>query len=219
MSEQHSIELRLIQVLGAIACVALGGMLLILPYRLYERDIRHASEDAHRISSVVHAALSRTLLEGEDITDLLNRFQGVADFEIDLEKLAAGADHPAADSRRGSSELDGTDLTYTAAPILDREGNTWLATMHFDLSPMKRASVRLIIDLVLLVALGSMAFSVVAFWLIHSSLVQPIRRATKRIEDFDAEGEPLEMPEFATVEMSALAEAVERACRSRNATH
>ena len=214
-STSRSIEVRLIQLLVAIACTALVGMLMILPYRLYERDIRHASEQAHRISSVAHAALAQGLAAGDGVNDLMNRFQSVADFEIELEKLGDAGDHPAAVTQRGTSELDGTDLTYVAAPILDARGDTWLATMHFDLSPMKRDSIRLIIDLVLVVGLGSLGFSIVVFWLIRSSLVQPLRRVTRRIAQFEATGEPLEMPTFHTSEMRELAEAIERASHAQ----
>lgn len=209
-----SIETRLIQLLVAIAFVAIVGMMLILPYRLYERDIRHASEEAHRISSVAHAALARSLAAGDDVNDLLNRFQGVGAFDIELEKLSNASEHPAADTRRGTSELDGTDLSYVAAPILDAKGDTWLATMHFDLSPMKRDSIRLIIDLVLVVGFGSLAFSVVVFWLIRSSLLQPLHRVTRRIASFEESGGELEMPVFHTTEMRELADAVGRSLRA-----
>ena len=40
MADRSSIEFRLILTLSAIALVAVVGLLLILPYRLYERDIR-----------------------------------------------------------------------------------------------------------------------------------------------------------------------------------
>ena len=43
----------------------LAGVLAILPYRLYARDVRHATVHAHRIASVVHTALSHAILEGE----------------------------------------------------------------------------------------------------------------------------------------------------------
>ncbi|UCE85347.1 MAG: hypothetical protein JSU66_13500 [Deltaproteobacteria bacterium] len=66
------------------------------------------------------------MLEGEDVTDLVNRFQGSADLEVRLSRLGGDEVHPAAASRKGSSEPRGTDLTYTAAPILERDGNTWL---------------------------------------------------------------------------------------------
>ena len=42
MSNQQSVERHLIVVLGAIACIAVLGVLAILPYRLYMRDIRQA---------------------------------------------------------------------------------------------------------------------------------------------------------------------------------
>jgi hypothetical protein len=42
MSQAPSVERRLIITLLAIACIAIGGVLAILPYRLYARDIQQA---------------------------------------------------------------------------------------------------------------------------------------------------------------------------------
>jgi hypothetical protein len=216
MGAQRSVEIRLIQVLAVIAMMAIAGVLVLLPYRLYSRDIRHATVEAHRISNVLHAALSQAILAGEDTTSLVNRFQGIADLEIRLRALGSGEEHPAAVSGRGSSTLDGTDLTYVAPPILDREGRTWIAEMYFDLSPMKRESVQLIIDLVLAVVIGSMLFSVLVFWLVHVSLVVPLRHATEVIERHDPQTEIVQMPAFRSREMSELAGAVEAACRAHH---
>ena len=52
MSGSNSLERRLQIALAGIACVAVIGVMAILPYRLYERDIRHARVSAHRIASV-----------------------------------------------------------------------------------------------------------------------------------------------------------------------
>ena len=223
MSNQPSVERHLIVVLGAIACVAVLGVLAILPYRLYTRDIRQASVSAHRISSVVHTALSQMLLDDhstqEDVTDLVNRMQGIADLEIRLRKLQPGEVHPASTSGKGSSTRDDTDLTYVSPPIIDREGNTWLASMYFDLSPMKQRSIRLIVDLVIAVALGSMAFSAAIFLLVRRSLIEPIRNITREIERIAAAGPEgtvnLGLPEFASREMTGLSRAVVRACSAR----
>lgn len=216
MSTPRSVETRLVQLLAGIAVVAILGVLAILPYRLYSRDIRHATVEAHRISNVLHAALARALGNGDDVTALVDRFQDLGELEIRLTRLESGEEHPAALSRKGSSTLEGTDLTYVAAPLLDRDGRTWLAEIHFDLSPMKRESVRLIIDLVLAVVVGSAAFSVVVFWLVRQSLVLPLRQATDVIERHDPATEIVQMPAFASREMANLAAAVERACRAHH---
>ena len=71
----------------------------------------------------------------------------------------------------------------TAPPILDPDGGTWLATMRFDLSPMKRESIRLIIDLVLAVLIGSAAFSLVVYVLIRRMLLKPLHEVTHRVEE------------------------------------
>lgn len=216
MPNPPSVEGRLIKILAGIAGVAVLGVLALVPYRLYTRDIRNAEVQAHRIAAVAHTALSQAVAQGQDVTDLANRFQGIADFEVRLRKLEPGELDPALTTGRGSSRLDGTDLTYTAAPILDARGQAYLTTMHFDLAPMKRESVRLIVDLVVAVALASALFSAVVYLLIRRSLVQPLREVTRSIEDIAASSSPISMPEFETREMSALASAIERACRTRS---
>ena len=222
MNQAPSVERRLIQTLLVIAGIAIGGVLAILPYRLYSRDVQQATTDAHRLSSVVHVALSHALLREEldqtSLTDLVNRMQGMGNVEVRLRSLAPGELHPAATSGKGSSTRRDTELVYVAPPITDRLGKTWLATMEFDLSPMKRRSIHLITDLVLAVAIGSLAFSCVIFLLIRRALLQPIQSVTERIAEI-AEGrdigQSIKMPEFESAEMTALAHEVERACEAR----
>ncbi len=216
MAAVYRVETRLLQLLGAIALIAVIGVLAILPYRLYSRDIRHATVQAHRTSAVLLAGISHAIAQGEDVTDLLNRMQGIGELRVHLRPLPEGESHPLARESRGTSHLDGTDLTYMAPPIVGRDGREWLAEMHFDLAPMKRESVRLIIDLVLAVIIGSAMFSAMVFWMVHVYLVVPVRRATHAIEKHDPQTEIVKMPQFASEELSALAEAVETACRAHH---
>jgi methyl-accepting chemotaxis protein len=213
-STRPSVERRLLLFLAIIAAVAVAGVLAILPYRLYERDVRLAEVNAHRIGSLLHVALGHALQQGtdvRDVADLANRFQGIAGLELRLRQLEPGEMHPAATSGRASSERRDTDLTYTAAPILDRDGHTWLATMHFDLSPMKRESMRLIFDLVLAVVLASLAFSAAIFWLIRNTLLQPLHEVTERVEEFAAGHDPGPTPTFGSRELATLMDALDRA--------
>jgi hypothetical protein len=219
MSQAPSVEKRLIVTLLVIAGIAIAGVLAILPYRLYSRDIQQATTDAHRLSSVVHVALSHALLREEldqaSLTDLVNRLQGMGNVDVRLRRLEPGELHPAATSGKGSSTRRDTELIYVAPPITDQMGTTWLATMEFDLSPMKRRSIRLITDLVLAVAIGSVGFSVAIFLLIRRTLLKPIRSVTERISeiaDGDDPGASVRMPEFTSAEMMKLAREVERAC-------
>jgi len=222
MSQAPSVERRLILTLLVIAGVAICGVLAILPYRLYSRDIQQATTDAHRLSSVVHVALSHALLQDEldqaSLTDLVNRLQGMGNVNVRLSSLQPGELHPAATSGKGSSTRRDTELVYVAPPITDRKGVTWLATMEFDLSPMKRRSVRLITDLVLAVAIGSVVFSTVIFVLVRRALLLPIKSVTKRIGDIadGAEiGKNADLSDFQSAELQMLASEVERACEAR----
>jgi hypothetical protein len=212
MIDRRSIESHLLKTLAAIAVVAVVGVLAILPYRLYDRDIRHAKVQAHRLSSVVQTALAHAVVSGEDPTDLINRLQGLADVDIQLARLDSKQIHPAATSGHGKSELSGTRLTYIAPPILGRGGEVWLAEMEFDLSPMKRESVRLIIDLVIAVVLGSLVFSFVVFLLVRQSVVVPLREFVETIDRRHPNHPDVAAPEFETLEMRQLVDAVERAC-------
>lgn len=216
MSSPYSAERRLIQSLAVIAAVAVAGVLAILPWRLYQRDIRIAEVNAHRIASVVQVALAHAIEQGEDVTSLVNHLQGIADLQIRLRRLDPG--DPAAEDveARREMKLDGTDLDATAPPILDRDGRKWVATMHFDLAPMKRDSVRLIIDLVLAVVLGSAVFSAAVFLLVRHALVSPLREITKRVERY-ARGDATAtsaLPEPGSREMADLAAALDRAARA-----
>jgi methyl-accepting chemotaxis protein len=229
MSQPASVERRLIGTLLVIAGIAIAGVLAILPYRLYARDIQQATTDAHRLSSVVHVALSHAMLREDfdqsesSLTDLVNRLQGMGNVSVRLRSLEPGELHPAATSGKGSSTRRDTELVYVAPPITDRLGATWLATMEFDLSPMKRRSIRLITDLVLAVMIGSVVFSVVIFLMIRRALFLPIQEVTKHISDIadgradgPQSGDGAKMPEFASAEMRALAREVERACGAQN---
>jgi hypothetical protein len=213
-----SAEQRLLWFLAGIAAAAVLGVLAIVPYRLYARDVRLAEVNAHRIGSLLHVALGHALLRGDsldELSDLVNRFQGIADLEIGLRELQPTELHPASTSRRASSERRDTDLTYTAPPILDREGDTWLATMHFDLSPMKRESIRLIIDLILAVLVGSAVFSLAVFLLVRRTLLRPLHEVTHRVLAFAEGREPGPAPDFETREMASLFDALDRARRAR----
>ena len=211
-----SVERRLITLLIFIAAIAVVGVLAIVPYRLYERDIRLAEVNAHRIGSLLHVSLANALQRGtsvKDVSDLANRMQAVADLKIGLRELPANEPSPGDPSAPGSSVRRGTDLTYTAPPILDKDGHTWIATVDFDLSPMKRESVQLIIDLVIAVLFGSLVFSVGVFWLIRGALLQPLHEVTRRVERFAEGGELGPVPSFETSELRALFDALERARR------
>jgi methyl-accepting chemotaxis protein len=218
LAAAQSVERKLIALLALIAAIAVVGVLAIVPYRLYARDVRLAEVTAHRIGSLLHVALANQLQKStntEDIADLVNRFQGIADMKVQLRQLLPGETSPGDPSGAGTSTRNDTDLTYTAPPILDKDGHTWVASMHFDLSPMKRESVRLIIDLMLAVLVGSALFSVAVFVLVRNAVLQPLREVTRQVERF-AEGERLErLPQYESAEVSSLLDALDRARQAK----
>lgn len=215
MTDPTSIERRLIVALAAIALVAVLGVLVLLPYRLYERDIRNATEQAQRVSSVVHSALSCPIGAGNDATDLVNRLQGNASLEIRLAKLARPEDHPLHASPVAASTREGTDLRYLVPPVLDRDGGSWLAEMHFDLAPLRRDSVRLIVDLMLAVTIGAAIFSAVIFALFRRALLLPLRELAERVDRIAGGEEGVALPEFRSREMAQLSGAIGRLTEAR----
>lgn len=219
-SKPQSVEGQLLALLALIAALAVLGMLAIVPYRLYTRDVRLAETEAHRIGSLLHVALANELAHKTDpveMADLVNRFQGIADMKIALRQLLPGEASPGDPSGAGSSTRDDTRLTYTAPPILDEDGHTWIATMDFDLAPMKRDSLRLIFDLALAVLIGSALFSVAVFVLVRNSIVAPLREVTKQVERF-ADGASLDpLPQYDSREMSSLLDALGRARQAKSA--
>ena len=114
---------------------------------------------------------------------------------------------------RGSSVLDDTDLRYVSTPVVDARGDAWIAEMHFDLSPMKRESLRLVLDLVLAVAVAAAVFSAVIFLLFRRALVGPLRALTRRVERLAAGERAGEAPRFESLELTELAAAIERLAR------
>lgn len=213
MADRAGIEFRLILTLVVIALVAVAGLLVLVPYRLYERDIRNAAEHAHRVSGVVQAALSCPLDHGGDATGLIQRIQSAGEVRVALSRLEAGDLPAGAIVGRGSSVLDDTDLRYVSSPVLDARGRPWVAEMHFDLSPMKRESVRLIVDLVVAVSVGALVFSLVIFVLFRRAFVQPLRELTRRVERRGAGDPDVAWPRFESREMSELAAAIDRLVR------
>jgi nitrate/nitrite-specific signal transduction histidine kinase len=87
--------------------------------------------------------------------------------------------------------------------------------MYFDLSSMKRESIRLIIDLCLAVVIGAALFSVLVFVLVRRMLVVPLRDVTRRVEQIEPGKELVPMPDFQSPEMTDLARAIEKACRAQ----
>lgn len=210
MADRSGIEVRLALTLGVIALVAIAGLLAILPYRLYERDIRQATLQAHRFSAVVQAALACPLGVDRSTADLVQRLEGAGDLRIALARLEAGEVRSGAMAGRGSSVLDDTDLRYVSTPVIDARGDAWIAELRFDLAPMKRESIRLILDLVLGVAAGAAAFSAVIFLLFRRAFVLPLRELTRYAGALAAGRPDAVTPRFESREMRELAAAVER---------
>ncbi|MCP4007728.1 MAG: hypothetical protein GY725_26400 [bacterium] len=199
--------------MGGIAAVAIVGVLAILPYRMYERDIRHARVEAHRLGSVIHVGVSEAVSRGEDIRSLVNRLQNVGGVEMALRTLQPGEELPM-DRRRGAlTRVLGTDFSYVAPAVLAPDGQTWLTEMHFDLAPVRRESIRIILDLVIAVVLGSLVFSAVIYLLVRRGLLVPLRAVTEHIVRLEGGGSDSALPRFQTREIRDLAETAERACR------
>lgn len=210
MGRGSGLQFRLALTLAVIGLVAIGGILLILPYRLYERDIRIAADQAHRVSNVVQAALADRLASGRDARELVNRIQSAGGMGIALSRLEAGEPHTGALAGRGSSVLDDTDLRYVSAPVLDSDGRAWIAELHFDLSPMKRESLRLVLDVVLAVAFGATVFAGIVFLFVRRAFVLPLRTLAGAAERIASGSLDTGLPRFESPELARLAQAISR---------
>lgn len=208
-----SFEKRLFQALLVIAAIAIVGTLAILPYRLYERDIRNAQLHAHRTSGLVHAALERALEQGSDVEALLERLRSISDAGIRLEPLPAETAKPSQGWGRGRSEVDGTTLTYVAPPLRGADGQLWQLEMKHDIAMLKRDSVRLIIDLLVAVVVGSAVFSAGIFLLIRGGLLRPMRRITDELERVAKQGGEPDLPPASSRELAAFRQAASRLSR------
>lgn len=208
-----SFEKRLSLALIVIAAVAIAGTLAILPYRLYERDIRNAQLYAHRTSGLVHAALERALEHRADVEALLERLRSISDAGIRLEPLPAETEKPSQGWGRGRSEVDGTTLTYLAPPLRGADGQLWQLEMQHDIAMMKRDSVRLIIDLLIAVLVGSAIFSAGIFVLIRGGLLRPMRHITDELERVAKHGGEPDLPPASSRELAAFRQAASRLSR------
>lgn len=210
MGRGSGIQFRLVLTLVAIGLAAVAGLLAILPYRLYERDIRLAADQAHRVSGVVQAALTCPLAAGSDAAGLVERIQAAGDMRVALSRLEAGALPAGAVAGRGSSVLDDTALRYVGAPVMDAQGRPWIAELQFDLSPMKRESLRLVFDLVVAIVLGATLFGAVVFWFVRRAFVLPLRELTRAVLRRAAGDPDPRLPRFESLELQELAQAVAR---------
>jgi methyl-accepting chemotaxis protein len=186
-----------------------AGVLAILPYRLYERDIRLAADHAHRMSAVVEAALVCPLREGT-AADLVQRLRQSGQMDLALSRIEAGELQETVIAGRGSSVLDDTELHYVSAPIHGASGEPYVAQLRFDLSAMKRESLRLIADVVIAVTIGALAFSIAIFMLFRGALVQPLRELTRRVERIAGGESGVELPLAQGRELGELSAAIER---------
>jgi hypothetical protein len=205
-----SFERQLLLALLVIAAVALAGTLAILPYRLYERDIRNAQLDAHRTSGVVQAAVGLALTQGSDVEGLLERLRNVSDWGIRLEALPADTPPPSEGWGRGRSDVDGTTLTYVAAPVRDTQGRLWRLEMQHDIANLKRDSVRLIIDLLIAVGVSAAGFSLAIFLLVRRGLLRPMSHITDELERAARDGGDPVLPPASSREVAAFREAASR---------
>ncbi len=210
VTDLPSFERRLLLALGVIAVIAIVGTLAILPYRLYERDIRNAKLYAHRTSGLVHASVARALENGTDVDVLLERLRSISDAGIRLEPLPPTEARASEDWGRGQSDVDGTTLTYTAPPVRAADGTHWRLETKYDIAVLKRDSVRLIIDLLIAVVVASAAFSGVIFVLVRGGLLRPMRHITDELERVAMHGGEPDLPPASSRELAAFRKAASR---------
>jgi hypothetical protein len=194
----------------ALAGVTLFFLLLIvvmLPYRLYERDVQESRSKAREISEMIRVGLLSTMIatgESEEIRDLIATYQKVYDFQFRMirsrhveKQHGVKEDEQATDDlvrevletgRSRDDWLDRTTFRYVAPFISDErcqechestEGGEigvgevlGASELVFDLSRKESESVRLIVDVVLIMGGALLSMGLIFFFVLRSGFLQ-----------------------------------------------
>lgn len=194
----------------ALAGVTLFFLLLVvvmLPYRLYERDVQESRTKAREISEMIRVGLLSTMIatgESEEIRGLIATYQKVYDFQFRMirsrhveKQHGVKEDEQATDDlvrevletgRSRDDWLDRTTFRYVAPFISDERcqechestaggeigvGEVLGASeLVFDLSRKESESVRLIVDVVLIMGGALLSMGLIFFFVLRSGFLQ-----------------------------------------------
>jgi hypothetical protein len=197
---------RLFLAFGGVTAFFVLMVIVVLPYRLYERDVQESRTKAREISELIRVGLLSTMIatgESEEVRGLIARYKEVYDFDFRMvrsrhveKQHGVKEDEQATDDllkevlatgRSRDDWLDRTTFRYVAPFISDERcqechesidggeigvGEVLGASeLVFDLSRKESESVRLIVDVVLVMAGAMATMGLIFFFIVKKGLM------------------------------------------------
>jgi len=205
--QNRLVQLRLLRAFAVVTTIFVVVVIVLLPYRLRERDILESRTKAREISELIRVGLLSTMIatgESEEIRGLISTYQDVYDFRFRMirsshveQQHGVKQDEQATDElvkevlatgRSRDDWLDSTTFRYVAPFVSDercqechesKQGGEigvgevlGASELIFDLSRKRAESIRLIVD-VLIVMVGVMvAMGVVFYFVVKKGLLE-----------------------------------------------
>jgi hypothetical protein len=201
------IQRRLFLALAGVTLFFVLMIVVLLPYRLYERDVQESRTQAREISELIRVGLLSTMIstgESEEIRGLIATFQKVYDFQFRMirsrhveKQHGVKEDEQATDDlvkevletgRSRDDWLDRTTFRYVAPFISDErcqechestEGDEigvgevlGASELVFDLTKKESESVRLIVDVVLVMAGALVSMGLIFYFVLRNGLLE-----------------------------------------------
>ena len=180
---------------------------VLLPYKLYMRDVQEARSNAREISELIRVGLISTMIstgDAEDIRKLIGDFKKKYDFKFRMirsqhveKQHGIKEDEQATDDlirqvlKRGKGRedwLDRTTFRYVSPFIADTRcqechesvrGDTikpgdilGASEIIFDLSAKETASIRLIVEVVLLIVASLFTMGIIFYFIVKKGILE-----------------------------------------------
>ncbi|MCP3983854.1 MAG: hypothetical protein GY723_05665 [bacterium] len=204
----RKIQRNLFQAFAVVTFIFVLAIALLLPYRLYERDVHESRAKAREISELIRVGLLSTMItsgESEDVRGLIATYQKAYDFEFRMirsrhveKQHGVKEDEQATDDlvrevlatgRSKDDWVDRTTFRYVAPFISDErcqechESTTGdeigvgevlgASELVFDLSRKESVSVRLIVDVVLVMAAALITMGSIFYLIVKKGILEP----------------------------------------------
>ena len=205
------IQRRLFLAIASVTLFFVLMVIVLLPYRLYERDVRESRMKAREISELIRVGLLSTMIatgESEEVRGLIAAYREVYDFQFRMirsrhveKQHGVKEDEQATDDllkrvlatgRSQDDWLDRTTFRYVAPFISDErcqechesiEGGEvgvgevlGASELIFDLSRRESESLRLIVDVVLVMAAALITMGLIFFFIVKKGILEPKAR-------------------------------------------
>jgi hypothetical protein len=201
------VKRRLLRAFAVVTAIFVVLVIVLLPYRLYERDVRESRAKAREISEIIRVGLLSTMIatgESEEIRGLITSYQDVYDFEFRMIRSShVERQHGVKEDEQATDELvkevlatgrsrddwlDRTTFRYVAPFVSDERcqdchestsggeigvGEVLGASeLIFDLSHKESQSVRLIFDVVVVIAAAMVTMGMIFYLVVKKGLLE-----------------------------------------------